>query len=209
MQRGARGALPGAGPARPEARRCAGGSPREGSRRAPAGCWGFGCARGSLGGRPLSPLAPRGAVRDPGGFSVIILRASRKTSDFLTRESHLGHLHSIKPIPFPGRPGIARDPGLFCFCSATSFFTRLRGHEHRVHPHAGCLEPGSGHGAGAGLVMPARAPAVQGLGTSRSSTVLRPSRRAFSIAASQLTRRISESGPSARSEVLKPERART
>jgi sulfoxide reductase heme-binding subunit YedZ len=44
---------------------------------------------------------------------------------------------------------------------------------------------------------------------SRSSTVLRPSARAFSIARSQSPRTASESGTTTRSEVLKPERPRT
>ena len=44
---------------------------------------------------------------------------------------------------------------------------------------------------------------------SRSSTVLRPSARAFSMARSQSPRTASESGTTTRSEVLKPERPRT
>jgi sulfoxide reductase heme-binding subunit YedZ len=44
---------------------------------------------------------------------------------------------------------------------------------------------------------------------SRSSTVLRPSARAFSMARSQSPRSASESGPATRSDVLKPERPRT
>jgi sulfoxide reductase heme-binding subunit YedZ len=44
---------------------------------------------------------------------------------------------------------------------------------------------------------------------SRSSTVRRPSARAFSIARSQSPRTASESGTTTRSEVLKPERPRT
>ncbi len=44
---------------------------------------------------------------------------------------------------------------------------------------------------------------------SRSSTVRRPSARAFSIARSQSPRTASESGSTTRSEVLKPERPRT
>ena len=44
---------------------------------------------------------------------------------------------------------------------------------------------------------------------SRSSTVLRPSARAFSMARSQSPRTASESGVTTRSDVLKPERPRT
>jgi sulfoxide reductase heme-binding subunit YedZ len=44
---------------------------------------------------------------------------------------------------------------------------------------------------------------------SRSSTVLRPSARAFSMARSQSPRTASESGTTTRSDVLKPERPRT
>ena len=44
---------------------------------------------------------------------------------------------------------------------------------------------------------------------SRSSTVRRPSARAFSIARSQSPRTASESGATTRSDVLKPERPRT